>query len=284
MFRNANTLLGVVGLGLIGGSLSLDLQALGYKVHGLVSCQETIERARERKLATEISTDPNILLDCDLIILAHPLKQLLEPPKKLLESLPLSSVITDVGSVKSPVLEKWQDLHPRFVASHPMAGRSESGIEAGVRGLFKARPWIATPNHLTDPIALDCVRKIAESIGSHWLIADARAHDQAVALVSHMPLFISAALIKTVSEDINPMVKSLARALASSGFADTSRIGGGEPHLGTGMAQCNTEELIHSIATYRQSLERLEELISTANWPELYKELEHTQKLRPEFL
>nr|AUG32582.1 prephenate dehydrogenase [Paulinella longichromatophora] len=284
MVHNQKSLLGIVGLGLIGGSLSLDLQAVGHTVHGLVSREETAQRALERELATVVSTDPKILSDCELVILAHPLKQLLTPSKELIEALSPSCIVTDVGSVKLPVLEKWQEIHPRFVASHPMAGTNESGVEAGVRGLFVSRPWIATPTNSTDPIALECVRKIAESVGSHWLLSDAKGHDRAVALVSHMPLVISTVLIKAISEETDPLIGALARALASSGFADTSRVGGGEPHIATGMMQNNTKALTDSILTYRQSLEKLEHLMAKGDWVQLSSEFENTKRLRPEFL
>ena len=125
---------GVVGLGLIGGSLGLDLQALGWKVNGLVHRSSTADRARARGLAHLVSTDPGILADCDLVILALPLAQLLNPDPNLLKALPAAAVVTDVGSVKMPVLELWRDLHPRFVASHPMAGTAEAREEPGLRG------------------------------------------------------------------------------------------------------------------------------------------------------
>ena len=102
---------GLVGLGLIGGSLGLDLQAAGLEVRALVHRESTAERARERQLAQHIDTDPAVLQGCGLIVLALPLDRLLEPPAELLAALPPDAVITDVGSVKQPVLKRWQPLH-----------------------------------------------------------------------------------------------------------------------------------------------------------------------------
>ena len=275
---------GVVGLGLIGGSLGLDLQSRGWRVQGLVHRQATAERALARGLVSAVSTDPACLRGCDLVILALPIPLLLNPDPALLEALPRDAVITDVGSVKKPVLEAWNGRHPRFVASHPMAGTAAAGVEAGLAGLFQGRPWIATPDAETDPDALALVEAVARDLGSHWLTSGAAQHDQAVALISHLPVLVSAALLRAVGEERDPEIRQLAMALASSGFADTSRVGGGNPDLGVAMASSNREAVLRGLAAYRWSLEQLEEAVLRDNWPQLRQELERTQALRPEFL
>jgi arogenate dehydrogenase (NADP+) len=231
-----------------------------------------------------ISTDSSCLQDCDLVILALPLESLLTPAESLLKALPEKAVVTDVGSVKAKVLEVWRDLHPRFVGSHPMAGTAEAGVDAGFTGLFCGRPWVSTPESTTDPSALEVIHQLATRLGSHWLTADAARHDQAVALISHLPVIVSAALLRAVGEERDPAVLDLARTLASSGFADTSRVGGGNPALGTAMASHNTQAVLRSLAAYRWSLEQLEEAILEGHWAQLERELEKTQLLRPQFL
>ena len=275
---------GIVGLGLIGGSLGLDLQANGWDVQGFVHRSVTAERAKERGLVSDVSTDPACLDGCDLVILALPIPLLLHPEPSLLEALPAEAVITDVGSVKQPVLEAWRGRHPRFVASHPMAGTALAGVEAGIKGLFRGRPWIATPEPKTDPSALAMVQSLALSLGSHWLTAAAAQHDQAVALISHMPVLVSAALLRAVGDERDPEIRRLALVLASSGFADTTRVGGGNPDLGVAMASTNREALLRSLAAYRWSLEQLEDAVLQENWPQLQIELKRTQALRPGFL
>ena len=276
---------GLVGLGLIGGSLGLDLQAAGLEVRALVHRASTAERARERQLAQRIDTDPAVLQGCGLIVLALPLDRLLEPPAELLAALPPDAVITDVGSVKQPVLERWQPLHPRFVASHPMAGTAEAGVEAGLAGLFAGRPWVATPSSSTDPAALALVQELAAVVQAQWLCCEAAAHDRAVALISHMPVLVSAALLEAAEQGGHAAgADTLVRQLASSGFADTSRIGGGNPELGALMARCNRSAVLQAIEHYRQQLAELETLVELQSWPALQQRLEHCQALRPEFL
>ena len=276
---------GIVGLGLIGGSLGLDLQAAGLEVRALVHRESTAERARQRQLAQVIDRDPAVLQGCGLIVLALPLDRLLQPPPELLAALPTDAVITDVGSVKQPVLQRWQELHGRFVASHPMAGTAEAGVEAGLRGLFAGRPWVATPDASTDPGALALVQQLAAVVQAHWLCCAAPVHDQAVALISHMPVLVSAALLEAADQGGQAAAATqLVRQLASSGFADTSRIGGGNPELGALMARCNRQAVLEALGHYRQQLEQLEALVQSEQWGPLQERLEHCQTIRPEFL
>ena len=280
---------GIVGLGLIGGSLGLDLRAQGLEVRALVHRDATAERARERGLADVVATDPAVLQGCGLIVLALPLDRLLDPDPALRAALPAEAVLTDVGSVKQPVLERWGHWHPRFVASHPMAGTAQAGVEAGLEGLFSGRPWVATPASAplpgTDPAALDLVQQLAEAVGARWLTCDAAAHDQAVALISHMPVLVSAALLQAADRGgAEAGAQELVRQLASSGFADTSRIGGGNPELGTLMARSNRAAVLQGLAQYRHQLDALESLVEGEHWPALQAELSRCQALRPEFI
>jgi arogenate dehydrogenase (NADP+) len=281
---------GIVGLGLIGGSLALDLQLLGLEVRGLVHRPQTAERALERGLAQQVSTDPTVLADCRLVVLALPLDQLLNPDPALLAALPPQAVVTDVGSVKEPVLEGWRYRHPRFVASHPMAGTAEAGVEAGMAGLFVDRPWVATPDSDTDPAALAAVQALAESVGARWLCCEPAQHDRAVALISHLPVLVSAALLQTADRQARGAgmgaanLSGLVRALASTGFADTTRVGGGNPTLGTLMARCNRTALREALAGYRRELEGLEARLEQGDWNGLQAELEECRLLRPDFL
>ena len=274
---------GIVGLGLIGGSLGLDLRDLGWSVQGLVHRTATAERALERGLVDAVSTDPACLSSCDLVILSLPIPALLAPESTLVEAIPESAVVTDVGSVKQPVLEVWRSLHPRFVASHPMAGTASAGVEAGQIGLFRGRPWIATPEAGTDPTAVEVVRTLAHDLGSQWHTASAEQHDQAVALISHMPVLVSAALLRTAGDERDPEIRQLAQSLASSGFADSTRIGGGNPDLGVAMASSNSAAVLKALAAYRWSLEQLEDAVLRNNWQQLHRELQRTQSLRPDY-
>ena len=276
--------IGIVGLGLIGGSLGLDLQKLGYTVYGITHREKTAQKARERKLAQLVSTDPSVLNNCSLIVIALPLEQLLNPSSVLINAIPRTAVVTDVGSVKLPILNTWEKLHPRFVASHPMTGTEESGVNAGQYNLFKNKPWVVTPNEATDQKALEIVHQISLSLGCQWISSEAQTHDEAVGLISHLPVLISAAFLNALSTDLNPYTYSLAKSIASSGFADTSRVGGGNPELGVSMAKFNKEHLKRHFLSYRNSLDLFEKYLLEENWNELKKILIKTQEARENFI
>jgi arogenate dehydrogenase (NADP+) len=138
------------------------------------------------------------------------------------------------------------------------------------------------------------VRALAEDLGARWLECSAEAHDRAVALISHLPVLVSAALLRAAEEGAcgkgsdgtaaAEEMPGLVRALASSGFADTTRVGGGNPELGTLIARSNRSALREALSTYRLALERLDDLVARERWLELSDELEHCRDLRPEFL
>lgn len=277
----AGQAIGVVGLGLIGGSLGLDLRQRGHRVVGVAHRQTTVERALQRGLVDEASSDLSCLNGCGLVLLALPLNQLVEPNAALLQALPPQALVLDAGSVKQPVLAAWQHQVPRFVGCHPMAGTAEAGVEAGVAGLFQGRPWVITPTGQESPTDLEMARALGRELGSTVLECDPADHDRAVAFISHMPVLVSAALLQSAAA-AEP--QGLLQALASSGFADTTRIGGGNPELGSLMARCNREAVQQALAAYGEALQRLAEQVEGEDWTALQQALASAQAARPTFL
>ena len=167
-----------------------------------------------------------------------------------------------------------------------MAGTAQAGVEAGQADLFLDRPWVATPAPDTDPQALQAVRELAEALGARWCCCPAADHDRAVALISHLPVLVSAGLLlacESASVEA-PELAPLLRRLASSGFADTSRVGGGNPELGMLMARGHREALLLALGHYRRALDELERLVRDQRWPELHELLRLCQTLRPGYL
>ena len=276
---------GLVGLGLIGGSIGLDLKTPGVPTVALVHRAETAERARQRGLADVVSTDPAVLREAGLVVLCLPLDRLLAPTPQLLSALPRQALISDVGSVKGPVLAAWEAAWPgRFVGGHPMAGTTAAGVEAGQPGLFYGRPWALTTTDATSPADLRLLEALIRVLGAQVVRCSAQDHDHAVALVSHLPVLVSAALLRTVTRERNEPIRHLAESLASSGFADTTRVGGGNPRLGTLMASHNRRSLLQALHRYRDSLEALEGLVREERWDQLCAALQQTGVLRQQMV
>ncbi|MEM8614056.1 MAG: prephenate/arogenate dehydrogenase [Cyanobacteria bacterium P01_H01_bin.105] len=276
--------IGIVGLGLIGGCLALDFKQLGYRVYGVARRSVTVSAALEQDMVTQAGCDLTLMAQADIVFVCTPMALIVPTVQQLAGYLPASAVITDVGSVKGEIVEAATTLWPNFVGGHPMAGKAEIGLAAAEAGLFRQRPYVVTPIETTKAAAVEKIVAIAAQLGANVYTSTPNVHDRAVAAISHLPVMVSASLIHTcLSEPDNP-VKTLAQRLASSGFCDTSRVGGGNPELGTMMAQLNRPALIQSLQRYRHQLDDMIELIETEQWDDLQKRLSIAQQERPRYL
>lgn len=275
--------IGIIGLGLIGGSLGLDFKALGYPVLGVSRQAKTCQQARERGVVDEAGTDLALLAAADIVFICTPIAAIAPTVEHLIPHLTPATVLTDVGSVKAPVVEAVTPLWHNFVGGHPMAGTAENGIAAAQTQLFAGNPYVLTPTDSTPPTAVKAVEKLVRSLTSQVYFCRPEVHDQAVAWISHLPAMVSAGLIAACGNESEPSILQLARQLASSGFRDTSRVGGGNPELGVMMARYNREALLRSLQSYRHNLDRLMECIEREDWQALEEILQATRSERSHF-
>lgn len=275
--------IGIVGLGLIGGSLGLDLRELGHQVWGVSRNSDTCERAVARGVVDRASVELSLLAKADLVFVCTPIDAIASSVKQLSVFLAPSAIITDVGSVKTAVIDQVGLLWHNFVGGHPMAGTAESGIEAGIAGLFAGNPYVLTPVEATPKEAVMVVEDVVRSLQARVYFCRPQEHDQAVAWISHLPVMVSASLISAGMAETNPLVLPLAQDLASSGFRDTTRVGGGNPELGLMMARYNRDCLLRSLVAYRQNLDQLIEGIEQEDWQGLEKKLTSSQLDRRRF-
>ncbi|MEG4086071.1 prephenate/arogenate dehydrogenase [Microcoleus sp. POL10_C6] len=275
--------IGIVGLGLIGGSIGLDLRSRGFNVFGVSSRQQTCDRAQARGVVNEASINLSLMAAADVVFICTPLG-LIEPiVRELVPYLSPDTIVTDVGSVKTPIVQAVSSLWPNFVGGHPMAGTAESGIEAAIPDLFVGRPYVVTPTAQTPTFAVDKVEEIARLLGAKVYRCEPIKHDRAVAWISHLPLMASATLVAACDREGDRDIVNLAQHLASSGFRDTSRVGGGNPELGVMVAKYNREELLRSLSIYRDSLDEFITDIEAQNWQALEHKLKLTQQARENY-
>ncbi len=276
--------IGIVGLGLIGGSLGLDLRAQGYKIYGVSRREATCQQAIARGVVDTASVNLTILQATEVVFICTPLAAIRPTVEQLIPHLNPATILTDVGSVKAPVVEAIAPLWSNFIGGHPMAGKTDSGIEAAELELFAHKPYVLTPVATTPPVAVEIVEKIARSLQANIYHCHPDEHDRAVSWISHLPVMLSAGLIAACMSEPNPGVLKLAQQLASSGFRDTSRVGGGNPELGVMMARYNRRELLRSLQQYQQQLEVLTDLIEREDWLTLEQYLQSNQLARPRFI
>lgn len=235
---------GIISLGLIGGSLFKCLSRTEYDVYAMTRNKETIEKAKH--WCDNVSSDINIIADCDVVFVASPINKTLEILDKLENVVKPECIVLDCASVKEFVMQKKRPY--KFIGSHPMAGTEFSGYEASFKELFEGAKWVLTPSCNINDKELETVEHIIRKTGAEPIVADAKEHDRAVALISHMPLLISQAVFKTACD--NP----LALKLASSGFRDMTRLSMSNLEMAVDMYNFNKENIEYSLKKFNDEI------------------------------
>jgi prephenate dehydrogenase len=245
---------GIVGLGLIGGSLARALVAAGGRV---VATTRTVEtQAGARALGVEVVDDLATVASSgvDVVVAATALAHLPTTVTELGSAIGADGpTVTDVGSVKGPIAALAAAV-PTLVPGHPMAGTEHSGWEAGTADLFAGRTWALA---VEPPVDLDrwaAVARLALAAGSEVVPVDSIEHDDVVALVSHLPYVLAALAAGAVDAEGHP---ALARSLAAGSFDSLTRVAGGHPTLGAEMAVGNAAALAPVLRTLAGQLEIL---------------------------
>ncbi|MEH2173103.1 prephenate/arogenate dehydrogenase [Nostoc sp.] len=276
--------IGILGLGLIGGSLGFDLRSQGHHILGVSRREATCQKAVTLGSVDEASVDLSLLAAAEVVFICTPLALIVPQFEQLIAHLPVTTIVTDVGSAKAQIVKDITPLWDNFIGGHPMAGRTDSGIEAAQRDLFVDKPYVLTPIATTPTNAITVVEEIVRSLGANIYYCQPEQHDRAVSWISHLPVMVSSSLIAACLSETDPDVLQLAQKLASSGFRDTSRVGGGNPELGVMMARYNRQALLRSLQQYRQSLDELTNLIEQENWAVLEEKFKSRQQARPDFV
>ncbi|MEA5576430.1 prephenate/arogenate dehydrogenase [Anabaena sp. UHCC 0451] len=276
--------IGILGLGLIGGSLGFDLRSQGHYVLGVSRRESTCHKAIDIGSVDQASVDLSLLAAAEVVFICTPIGLIVPQVEQLVAHLPETTIVTDVGSVKTPIVNAISPLWPNFVGGHPMAGNTDVGIEAAQRNLFVNRPYVLTPTETTPTSAITVLEEIVRSLGSIIYHCQPEKHDRAVSWISHLPVIVSASLMAACLSESDPEIFQLAQNLASSGFRDTSRVGAGNPELGVMMAQYNHQALISSLHQYRQNLDTFIHIIEQEDWELLEQKLKFNQQQRPKFL
>ncbi|MEM9137200.1 MAG: prephenate/arogenate dehydrogenase, partial [Cyanobacteria bacterium P01_F01_bin.42] len=263
---------------------ALDFRAVGHRVYGISRSQQTCDRAIQNQVVDVAGLHPQILKGVDVVFLCPPIGAIGSAFAVVQPHLSSKTVVTDVGSVKGDIVPTLHAQWPHFIGGHPMAGTAQSGIEAAQSCLFQGRPYVLTPVVNTSATAVETMTSLVHDLGANLHVATPADHDRAVALISHLPIIISAALISACVESNGSAAGLLAQALASSGFRDTSRVGGGNPELGRMVAQFNQSELLRSLDVYERKLQDLRALILDQSWEGLEAQLAATQQSRPSFV
>jgi len=242
----------VVGLGLIGGSLAMRLRAVGVRVVGVDVDAGTLEVARRRGAIDEGTGSLDAVASADLVIIATPLDQVAQVAIAAARRMRPGAVLTDVGSVKAPIVAAVNSALPpavRFVGGHPMAGSEGQGITGADAALLIDRPFILTPTSRTAPEAVAAMHNVVTRIGMRPVVLDPVQHDELVAQVSHLPYLVSLALLRAAADD--------ARAVAGPALDEMTRVAQSPPALWTEICRQNREAILRALTRYEVELARL---------------------------
>jgi len=253
----------IVGTGLVGTSLGLALRAAGVDSQLLDSDPDRLSTAVGRgagRAVTQGDPPPDVVVVCvppsltaDLVdeqLRAHP-----------------GAIVMDVASVKGPIVADLlsrvgvEDLG-RFVPSHPMSGREVSGPEGALADLFRDRVWVLTPTEHTAAMSVETAEELLGLVGAVSRTVSPAQHDDAVAVVSHVPQLVSSALAAALAD-----TSDQALDLAGPGLRDTTRIAGSDAGLWVDVVRANAPAVRQGLAAVRANLDRLEEVLATGDDP-----------------
>jgi len=272
----------VIGLGLIGGSMALDLRKAGLvtELTGIDSNPEHTNLALQLGLVDKIDTDKHSVSSADLVVLAIPVSSLCKLLPSILEAVKKDAVVIDAGSTKSLICRAVSGHKNReqFVASHPIAGTENSGPSAAFEGLFKSKTNIICEKSKSSAYALKVAQRVFDGLGMNTIFMEPEEHDKHVAYVSHLSHVSSFLLGQTVL-DIERDEKNIF-ALAGSGFASTVRLAKSSPDMWAPIFEQNAEYLSQALLEYIMHLQRFQYHLMKRDGKELHKIMTEANRIR----
>jgi len=271
----------IIGLGLMGGSLAAALHGMFHTIIGYDLRPEYVKIAVEKNYIDKGTSHlSEAIKEANIIVLATPMRVILNMIDEISSILPNKSIVMDLGSVKVPVVEKMQSLPDeiQIIGGHPMCGREKSGIEAVDPHLFKNAPFILTPAARTSRNTIDLLSFLIQSIGARPLILEAERHDLLVAAISHLPYLIACNLVR--SAEIIALNDAELWDVASSGFRDTTRLAASNVEMSLDILLTNKDRILDMTRMFQEQLASFISLLENNDEDMLRDYLSSVQNIR----
>lgn len=259
----------LVGVGLLGGSLGLAVQRRGLttQVAGLVRRASAVDECLKLGVATTVTRNVATAVEgADWIVLCSPIGQMKSLMTDLLPFVKPGAIITDVGSVKSTVVEAIEPLAEsvgaHFIGSHPMAGSERTGAAASRADLFEGAVCVVTPTSRTPRAVVQRVTEFWSALGSRVISMSPDRHDDLVGRSSHLPHVAAAGLANYVLSPVHPSDQG---RLCAGGFRDTTRIASGSPEMWRDIALANRRHLSRVLGVFLEDLTELRRALDEGN-------------------
>jgi prephenate dehydrogenase len=274
----------VAGVGLIGGSLALDMRrrALVEEIVGYGRTEANLKIARRKGIIDSYFVrEEEIPADTDFLMLGTPVQTIVPLTAAFLPRLKRGCIVSDVGSVKGEIVRGMERLLPagiHFVGAHPIAGSEQWGAEAARENLFMGRLCVLTPTQKTNRAALKKMELLWRRVGSHVEVIDANRHDHILGVVSHLPHMAAFALVNALDQTKLDGVDL--KRFCAGGFKDITRIASSRPELWRDICLLNRRAVSRSLGTYIRNLERMKRWIDGGNGRALDREFANANEVR----
>ncbi len=271
----------IVGTGLIGGSVGCALRRAGVTVAGFDRDVARLEQARAVGAVDEIGASlSDAVQGADIVLVAVPVGHVADAVAAAFDAG--APVVTDVGSVKVPVVHAVEQARPNrassFVGGHPMAGSEQDGLAGADPDLFAGATWVLTPTPTTEVAAFTAVRALLGLLGAEVLAMTPEQHDALVAVVSHVPQ-LAATTLMDVAATRGEEHATLLR-LAAGGFRDMTRIAAGHPGIWPDICIANRDAIVTALDEYVGALESVRALVEAGDRDGLLQLLERAREAR----
>ncbi len=271
----------IIGLGLIGGSLALELKKNSWAtIYGIDKNPEHLKRALELGIIYK-KADLDIIPEMDVVIIAVPVNIIPELSIQVLGLIRENTLVFDVGSTKAAVCDAIRN-HPKrknFVALHPIAGTEFSGPEAAIYDLFTDKVNIICEKELSSPEMIERSLSVFESLKMRNVFMDSAVqHDKHIAYVSHLSHISSFMLGKTVLE-IEKDEKNIFN-MAGSGFASTVRLAKSNPETWTPIFLQNSDNLLKSLEEYIKNLNQFKDILTRKSADDVLNIMQNTNRIK----
>ncbi|SFV70785.1 Prephenate and/or arogenate dehydrogenase (unknown specificity) [hydrothermal vent metagenome] len=270
--------IGFIGLGLMGGSLSLTLRKISPDSmfigldHNTLHC----EQALALNLVDKITTSLDIIKTCDIIIISIPVNSIIKVAQNL-APLPKHCTVIDLGSTKAKISASIPlEIRENFITAHPMTGTEKFGPSAAIPNLYQDKVVVLCDLEKSGVFQRKIANALFENIGMKIVTMNAKEHDRHAGFISHTPHALSYALANSVlkQEDSSCIV-----TLAGGGFRDMSRIAKSSPNMWEDIFKQNKDNVLESIEAFEEELHKCKNMIKEENWEALNEWMGEANKL-----
>ncbi len=276
----------IAGVGLIGGSLALDMRRHGLvkEIIGYGRSEQNLRFARRKGMIDSyFLRESEIPTDVDFLMMGTPVQAIVPLTALFLPRLNAGCIVSDVGSVKAEVVKGMEKLLPpgiHFVGAHPIAGSEQWGAEAAYTNLFKGRRCILTPTQKTHRPALKKMKLLWQRVGAKVEILNAAQHDRVLGVVSHLPHVAAFALVNVL--DGTKLNGIDMKSYCAGGFKDITRIASSRPELWRDICLLNRHAVSTSLGRYIKNLQRMKHWIDSGDGRSLENEFARANGIREE--